>query len=84
MGILLNSSLLMGAQVARGALAQLQFVLQLRPYMNNSDLIIAVQGLVTSRLNFCNTLYARLSDECLETAISAEPSSLSGYGSEVV
>ncbi|XP_066490600.1 oxysterol-binding protein-related protein 8-like [Tiliqua scincoides] len=46
--------------VANGAFAQLQLVRQLRPYLCQLDLTTVVHALVTSRLDYCNTLYMGL------------------------
>uniref|UniRef100_A0A803TWX8 Reverse transcriptase domain-containing protein n=1 Tax=Anolis carolinensis TaxID=28377 RepID=A0A803TWX8_ANOCA len=63
LGILLDSSLSLEPQVsavARGAFAQLRLVHQLRPYLGKPDLATVVHALVTSCLDYCNTLYVGL------------------------
>ncbi|XP_062825481.1 uncharacterized protein LOC134295910 [Anolis carolinensis] len=61
--VLLDSSLSLEPQVsavARGAFAQLRLVHQLRPFLGRSDLATVVHALLTSRLDYCNTLYVGL------------------------
>uniref|UniRef100_A0A803T7X0 Reverse transcriptase domain-containing protein n=1 Tax=Anolis carolinensis TaxID=28377 RepID=A0A803T7X0_ANOCA len=63
LGVLLDSSLTLEAQVsavAGRAFAQLKLVRQLRPYLVKSDLATVVHALVTSRLDYCNSLYVGL------------------------
>ncbi|XP_062832349.1 uncharacterized protein LOC134297776 [Anolis carolinensis] len=61
--VILDSSLSLEPQVsavARGAFAQLKLVRQLRPYLGKPDLATVVHALVTSCLDYCNTLYVGL------------------------
>ncbi|XP_062831034.1 probable RNA-directed DNA polymerase from transposon BS [Anolis carolinensis] len=63
LGVLLDSSLTLKAQVsavALSAFAQLKLVCQLQPYLEKSDLATVVDALVTSRLDYCNALYVGL------------------------
>ncbi|XP_053169630.1 uncharacterized protein LOC128353010 [Hemicordylus capensis] len=63
LGVLLDPALLLEAQVeavARGAFAQFRLVRQLRPFLKKADLATVTHALVTSRLNYCNTLYVGL------------------------
>ena len=63
LGVLLDSALSLDAQVlavARSAFAQLKVVCQLRPFLGMSDLAMVTHALVTSRLDYCNTLYMGL------------------------
>lgn len=63
-GVLLESSLLnreLAAVVGNGGtFAQLSLVQQLWPYLSQMDLTTAVYALVTSRLDYCNTLCMEL------------------------
>ncbi|XP_053112476.1 uncharacterized protein LOC128327575 [Hemicordylus capensis] len=61
--VLLDPALLLGAQVeavARGAFARLQLVHQLCPFLEKADLATVTHALVTSQLDYCNTLYVGL------------------------
>ena len=61
--VLLDSSLSLDAQVsavARSAFAQLKLVLQLRSFLEMSDLATVTHALVTSYLDYCNALYVGL------------------------
>ncbi|KAF7252767.1 putative RNA-directed DNA polymerase from transposon BS [Varanus komodoensis] len=63
LGVLLNPELSLEAQVTevvRSAFLQLQLVHQLHPYLENYCLATVTHALVTSRLDFCNTLYVGL------------------------
>uniref|UniRef100_A0A8D2L5S4 Reverse transcriptase domain-containing protein n=1 Tax=Varanus komodoensis TaxID=61221 RepID=A0A8D2L5S4_VARKO len=63
LGVLLNPELSLEAQVtavARSTFFQLRLVYQLRPYLENDCLVTVTHALVTSRLDFCNTLYVGL------------------------
>ncbi|KAF7238810.1 hypothetical protein EYD10_14545 [Varanus komodoensis] len=63
LGVLLNPELSLEAQVtavARSAFLQLQLIRQLRPYLEYDCLATVTHALVTSRLDFCNTLYVGL------------------------
>uniref|UniRef100_A0A803TPZ2 Reverse transcriptase domain-containing protein n=1 Tax=Anolis carolinensis TaxID=28377 RepID=A0A803TPZ2_ANOCA len=63
LGVLLDSLLSLEPQVsavARGAFEQLKLGRQLCLYLGKPDLAMVVQALVTSRLDYCNTLYVRL------------------------
>uniref|UniRef100_A0A803T4Q0 Reverse transcriptase domain-containing protein n=1 Tax=Anolis carolinensis TaxID=28377 RepID=A0A803T4Q0_ANOCA len=60
LGVFLDSSLSLEPQVsavARGAFTQLRLVRQLHSFLGRSDLATVVHALVTSRLDYCNTLY---------------------------
>ncbi|KAF7250970.1 Interleukin-1 receptor accessory protein-like 1, partial [Varanus komodoensis] len=63
LGVLLDLELSLEAQVtvvARSAFLQLQLINQLRPYLEYDCLATVTHVLVTSRLDFCNTLYVGL------------------------
>ncbi|KAF7245550.1 hypothetical protein EYD10_08337 [Varanus komodoensis] len=63
MGVLLDPELSLEAQltaVARSAFFQLRLIHQLCPYLENDCLVTVTHMLVTSRLDFCNTLYVGL------------------------
>ncbi|KAF7239030.1 Potassium voltage-gated channel subfamily H member 6 [Varanus komodoensis] len=63
LGVLLDPELSLKAQVtavARSAFLQLWLIHQLRPYLENDCLATVTHALVTSRLDFCNTLYVGL------------------------
>ena len=60
LGVLLEPSLSLEAQVALvawSAFYQLRLVAQLRPYLDRDNLASVVHALVTSKLNYRNTLY---------------------------
>ncbi|KAF7251113.1 Junctional adhesion molecule B, partial [Varanus komodoensis] len=61
--VLLDPELSLEAQVtavARSAFLQLRLIHQLRPYLEYDCLATVTHALVTSRLDFCNTLYVGL------------------------
>ncbi|KAF7239262.1 WD repeat-containing protein 90 [Varanus komodoensis] len=63
LGVLLDPELSLKAQVtavARSAFFQLRLIYELRPYLENDCLATVTHALVTSRLDFCNTLYMGL------------------------
>ncbi|KAF7243474.1 Far upstream element-binding protein 1 [Varanus komodoensis] len=63
LGVLLDPELSLEAQVtevARSAFFQLRLIHQLRPYLEYDCLVAVTHALVTSRLDFCNTLYVGL------------------------
>ncbi|KAF7246760.1 Reelin [Varanus komodoensis] len=63
LGVLLDSELSLEAQVTavvRSAFFQLQLIHQLHPYLEDDCLAMVTHALVTSRLDFCNTLYVGL------------------------
>ncbi|KAF7243149.1 Neuronal tyrosine-phosphorylated phosphoinositide-3-kinase adapter 2 [Varanus komodoensis] len=63
LGVLLYPELSLEAQVtavARSAFLQLRLIQQLRPYLEYDCLVTVTLALVTSRLDFCNSLYVRL------------------------
>ncbi|KAF7253230.1 Calcium homeostasis modulator protein 2 [Varanus komodoensis] len=63
LGVLLDPELSLEAQVtavARSAFLQLRLIHQLRPYLEYDCLATVTHALVTSRLDFCNTLYVGL------------------------
>ncbi|KAF7251907.1 Polypeptide N-acetylgalactosaminyltransferase 16 [Varanus komodoensis] len=63
LGVLLDPELSLEAQVtavARSAFLQLRLINQLRPYLEYDCLATVTHALVTSRLDFCNTLYVGL------------------------
>ncbi|KAF7246159.1 putative RNA-directed DNA polymerase from transposon BS [Varanus komodoensis] len=63
LGVLLDPELSLEAQVtaaARSAFLQLRLINQLRPYLEYDCLVMVAHALVTSRLDFCNTLYVGL------------------------
>ena len=61
--MILDSTLSMEAQVtnaARLAFFHLRQACQLAPYLSAPDLAMVIHATVTSRLDFCNSLYAGL------------------------
>ena len=63
LGVLLDSSLGLDAQVAmvaRSAFSQLKLVHQLFPFLEMLDLATVIHASVTSRLDYCNTLFVGL------------------------
>ncbi|KAF7244380.1 putative RNA-directed DNA polymerase from transposon BS [Varanus komodoensis] len=63
LGVLLDPELSLEAQVtavARSAFLQLWLIHQLCPYLEYNCLVTVTHALVTSRLDFCNTLYVGL------------------------
>ncbi|KAF7249234.1 1-phosphatidylinositol 4,5-bisphosphate phosphodiesterase beta-1 [Varanus komodoensis] len=64
LGVLLNPELSLEAQVTdvvRSTFLQLQLSHQLRPYLEDDCLATVTHALVTSQLDYCNTLYMGLS-----------------------
>ena len=63
LGVLLDSSLSLDAQVSvvsRSAFTQLKLVHQLHLFLEMLGLATVTHALVTSRLDYCNTLYVGL------------------------
>ena len=63
LGVILDSTLSMEAQVANAACLaffHLRQARQLAPYLSTPDLATVIHATVTSRLDFCNSLYAGL------------------------
>ncbi|KAF7235278.1 Zinc finger protein RFP [Varanus komodoensis] len=63
LGVLLDPEQTLEAQVlavVRSAFHQLRLIHQLRPYLEDDCLATVMHALVTSRLDFCNTLYVGL------------------------
>ncbi|KAF7240887.1 putative RNA-directed DNA polymerase from transposon BS [Varanus komodoensis] len=63
LGVLLDPELSLEAQVtavARSTFLQLRLIHQLRPFLENDCLVTVTHALVTSQLDFCNTLYVGL------------------------
>ena len=63
LGVTLDASLSMEAQiskVAHQAFCHLRQVKQLAPYLSQEDLATVIHATVTSRLDYCNSLYAGL------------------------
>ncbi|XP_053100645.1 uncharacterized protein LOC128322765 [Hemicordylus capensis] len=63
LGVLLDLALLLEAQVevvARGAFAWLRLARQLRPFLEKADLATETHALVTSQLDYCDTLFVGL------------------------
>ena len=56
----LDSTLSMESQVVNGARTAFFHLRQLVPYLSTSDLATVIHATVTSRLDFCNLLYAGL------------------------
>ena len=63
LGVILDASLSMETQiakVARQAFYHLRQVKQLAPYLSQDDLATVIHATVSSRLDYCNSLYAGL------------------------
>ncbi|KAF7254271.1 CMP-N-acetylneuraminate-beta-1,4-galactoside alpha-2,3-sialyltransferase [Varanus komodoensis] len=102
LGVLLYPELSLEAQVtavARSAFLQLQLIHQLRPYLEDDCLTTVTHTLVTSQLDFCNTLYVALEDSpdtsdgakqssqamtCLDCVMDSNPFFLFGVIFDVV
>ncbi|CAI5764971.1 Hypothetical predicted protein [Podarcis lilfordi] len=62
LGVILDVSLSMEAQVttAKSTFSHLRRIKQLVPYLSRPNLATAIHAMVTSRLDYCNSLYAGL------------------------